>query len=87
VEYTPASRTTYSYDANGNTALVNADDSLTTYSWDIENRMTKAELPAGTLNTISYDGDGKRRSLEDSVMRRRKPRTVICFRDAGKVLW
>ena len=70
VEYTPASRTTYSYDANGNTQVSNADDSLTTYSWDIENRMTKAELPAGTLNTISYDGDGKRRSLEDSSMLR-----------------
>jgi len=33
-------------------------------------RIAKAELLAGTLNTISYDGDGKRRSLEDSSMLR-----------------
>jgi len=33
------------------------------------------------------DGDGKRRSLEDSVMLRGKPGRVTCSRDAGKVLW
>ena len=39
----------------------------TTYSWDIENRMTLAELSDATLNTITYDGDGKRRQYEDSA--------------------
>jgi len=29
--------------------------------------MTGAELPDATLNTITYDGDGKRRQYEDSA--------------------
>ena len=29
--------------------------------------MTKAELPAGGLNTMSYYGDGKRRQYQDSA--------------------
>ncbi len=60
-------RITYSYDANGNTEVMNAAGSLTTYSWDVENHMTLAELSGGTLNTITYDGDGKRRQYEDSA--------------------
>ncbi|MCJ7750210.1 MAG: hypothetical protein MUQ65_03805, partial [Armatimonadetes bacterium] len=40
---------------------------LTTYSWDVENHMTGVELPDATLNTITYDGDGKRRQYEDSA--------------------
>jgi len=70
VEQNPSARTTYSYDANGNTQVINAAGSLTTNTWDIENRMTLAELPGGGRNTITYDGDGKRRSFEDSVMLR-----------------
>jgi len=65
-EERPAARLTYSYDANGNLELVENDEALTTYSWDIENRMVGAELPDATLNTMSYDGDGRRRTLEDS---------------------
>jgi len=60
-------RITYSYDANGNTEVVNDDGGLTTYSWDVENHMTLVELAGGTLNTITYDGDGKRREYEDSA--------------------
>ena len=59
--------TTYTYDANGNTQVINAGGSLTTNTWDIENRITKAELPGAVVNTITYDGDGKRRRLEDSA--------------------
>jgi YD repeat-containing protein len=62
-----SSRTTYSYDENGNTKSINAAGSYTTYSWDIENRPTKVELSDGTLNTIIYDGDGKRRRYEDAA--------------------
>jgi RHS repeat-associated protein len=66
VEYTPSARTTYTYDANGNTAAINAAGSRTTYSWDIENHNTVVQLPGGTRNTMTYDGDGKRRRIQDS---------------------
>ena len=60
--------TSFSYDANGNTLLElwpNSD--RVTYTWDIENRQTKVELPANVVNTITLDGDGKRRSIEDTA--------------------
>jgi YD repeat-containing protein len=59
--------TTYTYDANGNTiGEVRPNAERVTYTWDIENRMTKVELPSAVVNTITLDGDGKRRSIEDS---------------------
>ncbi len=66
VEENPSARITYSYDANGNTEVINGAGNLTTYSWNIENRMTVAQLPAGGRTTATYDGDGKRRSCNDS---------------------
>ena len=50
--------------------MINADGSLTTNTWDIENHLTVVQLPAGGRTTATYDGDGKRRSYEDSVMLR-----------------
>ena len=38
----------------------------TTYVWDIDNRMTKALLPAGLRNTSMYNGEGQRVQREDS---------------------
>jgi RHS repeat-associated protein len=66
-QVSPGRRTTYDHDANGNTTLVNAGGSVTTYCWDIENRMMLAELPSGGRTTATYDGDGKRRSYADSA--------------------
>ena len=66
VEWTPSARTTYSYDANGNTQVINAAGSLTTHTWDLEDRMTKVEVAGGAVNTMTYDGDGRRRRTEDS---------------------
>ncbi len=60
--------TTYSYDQNGNLEIVNEGGELTTYSWDLENRMTEAQLSGGGVNTMSYYGDGKRRSYGDATM-------------------
>jgi RHS repeat-associated protein len=65
-EETTSKLVTYSYDAKGNVEVVNDDEALTTYAWDLEDRMVGAELPDATLNTMSYDGDGKRREMEDS---------------------
>jgi YD repeat-containing protein len=89
LEENPSARITYSYDANGNTEGINAAGSLTTYSWDVENHMTLVELSDATLNTMTYDGDGKRRQYEDSAGLRKfvgKLGTVTCFHDVGGML-
>jgi YD repeat-containing protein len=60
--------TTFTYDANGNTiGEVRPNADRVTYTWDIENRMTRVELPSNVVNTITLDGEGKRRSIEDSA--------------------
>jgi len=46
--------------------VINAAGSLTTHTWDLEDRMTKVEVAGGAVNTMSYDGDGRRRRTEDS---------------------
>jgi len=46
--------------------VINAAGSLTTHTWDLEDRLTKVEVAGGAVNTMSYDGDGKRRRTEDS---------------------
>jgi RHS repeat-associated protein len=59
--------TTYSFDANGNQQRTSSS-TVTTYTWDFENRLTKIRpsnlLPA--INTMTYDGDGKRVRKDDS---------------------
>jgi len=58
---------TFTYDANGNTAgEIRPNGDRVTYTWDIENHLTKVELPSAVVNTVTLDGDGKRRSIEDS---------------------
>ncbi len=60
-------RTTYTFDANGNQRIVKSPSgSLTTNTWDYENKLTKVILPSGTRNTFAYDADGKRVKKEDS---------------------
>jgi len=66
VEIAPAgTRTTYLYDADGNTTLKNAAGSRTTYTWDGESRLICIALPAGGLMTMTYDGHGLRRKKEE----------------------
>jgi hypothetical protein len=67
VKWNPTVRVTYSYDANGNTTVEDNDRALTSYSWDIENRVTQVALLAGTLNTMTYYGDGKRCRYQDNT--------------------
>ncbi len=59
--------TIYTFDANGN-QLRTSSSIVTTYTWDFENRLTKIRpsnlLPA--INTMTYDGDGKRVRKDDS---------------------
>lgn len=52
--------TTQSWDANGNLIGQNTGGSLTTYSWDDENRMTGIVFPDASIETHLYSADGKR---------------------------
>ena len=81
VEENLAARITYSYDANGNTEVMDVARDLTANAWDIENHMSTVELPDNTLNTMTYDGDGKRRSYEDSAALRK------FIWDGENILW
>jgi len=52
--------TTYSYDANGNTLSKN-DGSLTSYVYDAENRLIRAQTATDTID-YTYDANGIRQS-------------------------
>jgi YD repeat-containing protein len=54
--------TTVSYDANGNQVGENLLGSLTSYSFDNENRLVRIAFSNGTRSTYSYAGDGLRRT-------------------------
>ena len=43
------------------------DATLTTYTWDDENRTTKVEQPAGGITTAVYRHDGLRYEKQDST--------------------
>jgi RHS repeat-associated protein len=68
---------TYTYDANGNTTEENFGGALTTYSWDMENRMVGVALSNGLLNTMMYYGDGKRQRYQDTVALGAKDRSFL----------
>ncbi len=50
-------RTSYTYDANGNTLT---DASGKTYTWDFENRLTQAVVPGTGMVAFKYDPFGRR---------------------------
>ncbi len=52
----------YSYDGNGNLVgkTVRATGATTTYTFDTENRLVRADLPGGGIATYRYDGLGRR---------------------------
>ena len=50
---------TYGWDANGNQTAKSGTDGAT-YTWDIENRLVRVELPEGTVVEHTYDVDGAR---------------------------
>jgi YD repeat-containing protein len=52
-----APTTSYTYDSNGNTVTKTGG---WTYTYDFENRLTKAVHSGTTVQTNSYDGDGNR---------------------------
>jgi RHS repeat-associated protein len=45
----------------------NIGGSLTTYTYSVENKMVGITYPDSSLNTFSYDGDGKRLQKQDST--------------------
>lgn len=58
--------TTITYDPNRNMLLENAGGSLTTWTWDFENRPTSIAYPSGSILTNTYAADNKRRSKSTS---------------------
>ena len=59
--------TSFSYDENGNTTLeLHSSGERVSYSWDVNDRLIQVELPNGAINTFTFDGNSKRRSIIDS---------------------
>jgi RHS repeat-associated protein len=50
----------YAYDANGNRATKTEAGQTTTYTYDYENRLVRADLPGGAWVTYDYDALGRR---------------------------
>jgi len=65
VAQTASSRTTFSHDGAGNRTRQNAAGSLTSLAWDVDSRMRRTVVPAGTIQTIAYTGDHNRVSQQD----------------------
>lgn len=52
--------TTFTYDDNGSTVTRTENGETTTYEYNMENRMARAEMPDGTVATYYYDPFGRR---------------------------
>ena len=59
--------TTYTYDARGNQTVEQIGNTFTTQTWDYENRLTLVQKAGTTTNTYTFDGDGKRVRIDDSL--------------------
>ncbi len=59
-------RTTFTYDNNGNPTEENAAGGRTTYVYDSANRLTGVVLSTGVRSTYTYRGDNKRRTLQEA---------------------
>jgi RHS repeat-associated protein len=55
-QLTADSNASYTYDNNGNTLTKTVGTDVTTYGWDLENRLTSVQLPNGG-GTVSYKYD------------------------------
>jgi YD repeat-containing protein len=53
---------TFTFDDNGNQTTENRAVVVTGYVYDPENRLKKQTEPDGSVTTMTYDGDGLRRS-------------------------
>jgi len=59
-ELTATTDATYVYDANGNTISKTEGTQVTTYAYDVRNRLTQVTLPDGTTASYTYDPFGRR---------------------------
>ena len=56
---------TFTFDADGNQELVeHPGGTVTTNTWDYENRLIRVQLPSGARVTAAYDADGVRVSKD-----------------------
>ena len=56
----------YAYDSNGNCTSVTVGTSVTSLSYDVENRVTSITYPNSTVNTFQYNGEDLRTQKVDS---------------------
>ena len=56
----------YAYDSNGNCTSVTVGSSVTSLSYDVENRVTSITYPGSTTNTFRYNGEDLRVQKVDS---------------------
>jgi RHS repeat-associated protein len=60
--------TSITYDGNGNLLTTRAPgNQWTTNTWDGENRLARAALPSGIVDSFTYNGDGQRVQKQDST--------------------
>ncbi len=68
VEKTPTSWSTFGYDLAGNRIKLKFGSSgFNTYTWDVEQRLTKIRLASNNIVTLAYNGDHQRVSRQDSA--------------------
>ena len=64
---TSAGSKSYGYDSNGNCTTVTVGTSVTTLTYDIENRVVGIAYPGGTSNSFAYNGEDLRTKKVDST--------------------
>ncbi len=57
---------TYGYDSNGNCTSVTVGSSVTTLTYDVENRVTAITYPSSATNSFAYNGEDLRTQKVDS---------------------
>lgn len=57
----------YRYDTAGRLTEYQQGTALTTYGYDIADRLTSISLPDGTVGTIAYNADGRVSAIESSL--------------------
>ena len=60
-----ATKTTVTYDNNGNPTTENVGGVTTGFVYDNENRLTKRTDPDGSIASYTYQGDGLRRTRQE----------------------
>jgi len=66
VTYADSTSVRFTYDGDGNVAIMTDGTGSTTYAYDALNRMTSKTLPSGQVISYAYDGEGNLTSKADN---------------------